>query len=452
MAALLPVGPRHSPAYQLLVLTIPTVDPSKSSSYKVADQNGFYIQYQDGTAAEGDYITDSLAIGGATLKSLEMGLAYNSTLFQGLLGIGYDVNEASDSSGSSSSGTGQTPFIYPSIIDTMVSQGLISAKAYSLYLDDLQASTGSIIFGGIDTDKFHGSLLEMPIVPDTSENGTKVYAEFTVALTSFSITGQTGNTTNLTKGGYDAPVVLDSGTTITYLPQQLAALVYDELNAVEDTTGNIFVDCDILTSAPKMTFNFGFGGSSGVSIQVPVDEMIFDLSVLSLQGYAPPNLPFSNVCALGITGQTEEPFVLGDTFLRSAYVVYDLKNNLIAIAQTNFNSTTSNIVDFSASATAIPNVSGVASNVAVTETATGGLPVGGGHTATTSITGKVTAVSKSSSGSSATGTGSSTSSTGSSTSKSAAVGSVPTFDMTSLAVFGLSGAFAVLGGGWFIAW
>lgn len=421
-----------------------TFDPSKSSSYKDVDPNGFYIQYGDGTAAEGDYITDNLQIGGATIKALEMGLAYNSTLFTGLLGIGYDLNEASDSPSGQ-----QAPFVYPSIIDTMVNQSLISTKAYSLYLDDLQASTGSIIFGGVDSDKYHGDLLQIPIVPDTYENGTKVYAEFTVALTSFSITGQAGNTTNLTKGEYDAPVVLDSGTTLSYVPTRLATLIYEELNAVDDTqnSGLVFVDCGILTNAPKTTFNFGFGGSNGVSIQVPVDEMVFDLSGLfSLDGYSTPELPFSNACALGINGQDQEPFILGDTFLRSAYVVFDLKNNAIAIAQTNFNSTTSSIVDFQADATAIPNVSGVASNVAVTETATGGLPIGGGHTATSEVTGKVTTA-----GATKSATGSSTSSTGSSTIKNAAVGSVPAFDMTALMVFGLSGVFAVLGGGWFLA-
>lgn len=371
---------------------------------------------------------------------MEMGLAYNATLFTGLLGIGYDLNEASDDPQGD-----QNPFVYPSIIDTMVSQGLISTKAYSLYLDDLQASTGSIIFGGVDSDKYHGNLLQMPIVPDTYENGTKVYAEFTVALTSFSITGQNGNTSNLTQGEFNAPVILDSGTSLTYVPQRLAALIYDKLGAVDDTdnSGLVFVDCDILTSAPKTTFNFGFGGSNGVSIQIPVDEMIFGLSGLfSLDGYATPDLPFSNVCALGVNGQTEEPYILGDTFLRSAYVVYDLKNNLIAIAQTNFNSTTSSIVDFTASATAIPNISGVASSVAVTETATGGLPVGGEHTATSGVTGKATAT--------GTGSSSSTSST-SGSSKSAAAGSVSAFDATALMVFGLSSVFAVLGGGWFLA-
>lgn len=372
-----------------------------------------------------------------------MGLAFNSTLFTGLLGIGYDLNEASDSPS-----VEQDPFVYPSIIDTMVSQGLISTRAYSLYLDDLQASTGSIIFGGIDSDKYHGDLLQIPIVPDTYENGTKVYAEFTVALTSFSMTSQEGNTTSLTNGEYDAPVILDSGTTLTYLPTRLANLIYKNTNAVDDTenSGLVFVDCNILTDAPKTTFNFGFGGSSGVSIQVPVDEMVFSLEGLfSLDGYAATQLPFSNSCALGINGQDEEPFILGDTFLRSAYVVYDLKNNLIAIAQTNFNSTTSSIVDFQASATAIPNVSGVASSVAVTETATGGLPVGGGHTATSGVTGKATTA-----GATKSATGSSTSST-STTSKSAAIRLVPAFDMTAFMVFSLSGAFAVLGGSWFLA-
>lgn len=421
-----------------------TYDPSKSLSYKDVDPNGFSIQYGDGTAAQGDYITDDLEIGGATIKALEMGLAFNSTLFTGLLGIGYDLNEASNSL----SGDGNS-FVYPSIIDTMVNQSLISTRAYSLYLDDLQASTGSIIFGGIDSDKYHGDLLQLPIVPDTYENGTKVYAEFTVALTSFSMTGQEGNTTNLTTGQYDAPVILDSGTTLTYVPTRLANLIYEHLNAVDDTqnSGLVFVDCNILTDAPKTTFNFGFGGSNGVSVQVPVDEMVFSLEGLfSLNGYAAPQLPFSNPCALGINGQDQEPYILGDTFLRSAYVVYDLKNNLIAIAQTNFNSTTSSIIDFQASATTIPNVSGVASNVAVTETATGGLPIGGGgHTATSEVTGKVTTA-----GATKSATGSSTSSTGSA-SKSAAVGTVPAFDMTALMVFGLSGAFAVLGGGWFLA-
>lgn len=38
-------------------------------------------------------------------------------------------------------------------------------------------------------------------------------------------------------------------------------------------------------------------------------------------------------------------WILGDTFLRSAYVVYDYSKNEISIAQTEFNSTKDHIVE-----------------------------------------------------------------------------------------------------------
>lgn len=47
--------------------------------------------------------------------------------------------------------------------------------------------------------------------------------------------------------------------------------------------------------------------------------------------------------------------ILGDTFLRSAYVVYDLVNLKAAIAQTVFNATDSNVVTFASSGAAVPS-------------------------------------------------------------------------------------------------
>jgi hypothetical protein len=375
-----------------------------------------------------------------------MGLASNSTIPMGILGIGYDLDEASDDAE-----TEIKPFIYPSIIDTMVSQGLISSKAYSLYLDDLEASTGSIIFGGLDSDKYHGTLLQIPIVPDTLTNGSKVYAEFSVALTGFGITSQSGSTTNFNTQSEAA--ILDSGTTVTYLPDRLVDQLIQAINAVDDSqgTGNIFVDCDIRNNA-SMTFNYGFGGANGVVIKVPVSELVFDLSgAFSLGPYSVPDLPLSNACALGILpggSESDGPFILGDTFLRSAYVVYDISNNLIALAQTNFNSTTSSVVDFKAGATSIPNVSGVASSAQVTQTATGAI----GPQKTATATGSKTTSAGTTTGTTTTSTSTSTGSSATQTqSKSAATGLVPAFDVRSLFVLVISIAFAALGSGLFLA-
>lgn len=50
--------------------------------------------------------------------------------------------------------------------------------------------------------------------------------------------------------------------------------------------------------------------------------------------------------------------LLGDFFLRSAYVVYDLTNNRIGIAQSNYNSSKSNIVEVPSGAASIPQITG----------------------------------------------------------------------------------------------
>ncbi|KUJ13704.1 acid protease [Mollisia scopiformis] len=421
-----------------------TFDSSKSSSFKVVDANGFDISYADNSGAQGDYVTDDFTIGGSTIKALEMGLAYNVTLQTGLMGIGYDKNEASDS-------TDGDGFIYPSIIDQMMSQGLINTKSYSLYLNDYEASTGSIIFGGLDADKYHGKLLQVPIVPDEYSNGTQVYAEFSVAMTGFGITTNAGNTTNFTISSYQTPAILDSGTTLTYLPNRLVEDIYNAIGAEEDEDGNAYVDCSVRDNNPDMTFNFGFGGASGLTIAVPANELIFDLTgIFSTGGIDPGTGGSGGTCALGIMpGDSEEsdgPYILGDVFLRSAYVVYDLQNNLIALAQTNFNSTTSSIVEFQASATTIPNVSGVASSAQVTETNTGILG-GGGGPKTTSATGTATTDGSKTTSTSGTGTGASTSNT----SKSAATGTVPAFDIKALFVLGISSVFTVLGASFILA-
>lgn len=55
----------------------------------------------------------------------------------------------------------------------------------------------------------------------------------------------------------------------------------------------------------------------------------------------------TRLCRLGITSvvkPTSSPS-LGDTFLRSAYVVYDMTNNEISVAPMNFNAVNSNIVE-----------------------------------------------------------------------------------------------------------
>jgi hypothetical protein len=98
-----------------------------------------------------------------------------------------------------------------------------------------------------------------------------------------------------------------------------------------------------------------------------MDELVLDLT----NGPAPTftSGPYSGqeACEFGIQNFTEAPFLLGDTFLRSAYVVYDLVNNEVGIAATDFNATTSNIVAFPSAGATIPSSTPAPNQESVTD-------------------------------------------------------------------------------------
>lgn len=186
----------------------------------------------------------------------------------------------------------------------------------------------------------------MPIARD-------LYASFKVPLTSLEARSPSGEDT-LTSREFPVPVILDSGTTLSYLPTDLAEQVWREVGAIYSAQVDAaIIPCDMQHS--KGTFTFGFAGPDGPRITVGMDELVLDVT----DGEAPKFLagPYEgqDVCQFGIQNFTSEPYLLGDTFLRSAYVVYDLVNHQVAIAPTNFNSTRSNIVPFPSSGAPIPS-------------------------------------------------------------------------------------------------
>lgn len=307
-----------------------------------------------------------------------MGLAYTSTVNVGIMGIGYTENEAAKT-------------LYPNIVDEMVSQGLINTRAYSLWLDEASSTTGQILFGGIDTAKFSGVLSILPLQP----RHTSTINSFTVAMTGLSV-GTPGKLTTLTTSTFALPVLLDSGTTLTYLPGSLVDAIVEAIGAVDDTSysGSILADCSIRESNPDFVLAYRFGSASGPVINVPLREVIFDIPAAYQDLF---DTEWDSVCYLGIMSSgfsTSAVYLLGDSFLRSAYVVYDIDNDEVAIAQTNFNSGSNAIVEIEKGG-GIPNATGVPDEVTVTASATGRPGVegglGSGHTA--SIRGTATSAS-----------------------------------------------------------
>ncbi|KAI1212442.1 acid protease [Annulohypoxylon truncatum] len=316
-----------------------TYTANSSSTYNYVG-SWFNISYVDGSGATGDYVTDTFTIGGTTLEDFQFGVGYTSSSEQGILGIGYAVNEVQVGRAGKAS--------YENLPMKMKSAGQIQRNAYSLWLNDLDANTGSILFGGVDTAQYTGSLQTLPI---QANNG--VYSEFLITLTSLSV----GNTT--IADNQALAVLLDSGSSLTYLPDDMVEDIYEAVDAQYDSsTGAAYVPCSLAQQTATMDFVF-----SAPTISVDMNELVLDL--VTANGQRPT---FSNgvtACLFGISPAGTGTNVLGDTFLRSAYVVYDLDNNEISLAKTNFNTTESNIEEIP-SGTGIPNATAVSNSVAAT--------------------------------------------------------------------------------------
>lgn len=322
-------------------------DPSASSTYKVSLPGGFNISYADHTGCSGDYVNETVSINGVEVTNQVIGVANVSTIPIGLIGVGFDIGEAICD-------TYACENHYPSIIDTLVAQGKINTAAYSLWLDDLNSSAGSILFGGIDHSKYYEPLTVMDILPShRSADGTPLYEKLFVVWTDLKVSG----IDNLWNSSDTIAALLDSGTSDTYVPSDVFDKIAEEFNIKQG-----YIEC----AARDMgaTFNFTFDGSAVIS--VPIAEFIFEADGATIGGQ--PACPFR----LFASDNTDH-VLLGDTFLRSAYVVYDLQGKTIAIAQTNFNGGAENIVEING---AIPDVTATAVYTpgVTTPTATG--PVG----------------------------------------------------------------------------
>jgi len=285
------------------------------------------------------------------------------------MGIGFDTHESS-------------PRVYPNIIDDMVTQGLINTRAYSLWLDDLQADTGTILFGGYDSGKFSGELAVLPLQVNAATN---VIDTLAVVWSSIAVTDSSGSTLLVTSD-VPAAAVLDSGTTDTIVPPNTFAQLATYFGVINDTNYGYIVNCNI--SSMPGTLDYGFGGQGG-----PVISVLFSELALPLTDAAGNNVTLTSgatACQFGIdvNNQADVPNLFGDTFLRSAYVVYDLDNKQIGIAPTIFGSTKSNVQEIGTGNLA--GVSSIASALSVAQTATGQLAPGLRQTISTGNVAKAT--------------------------------------------------------------
>lgn len=259
---------------------------------------------------------------------------------------------------------------YPTILDNLVSQGRIDTAAFSLYLDSISESHGTFLFGGIDTKKYIGDLATLPLVVDDIHKSDNV-TSYAVDLNGFSVDG-------VSTPSLKTKAIFDTGATLVLLPGRVVKPIYDSLKIVTiKGLPTPFIDCSAASKkGGKTKFKFEFNGKT---IAVPLKEMIIDSFADNQDLFRLFKKEFKGmdkVCMFGIASadnyktQQPDPYgtgastaepeyaLLGDTFLRSAYVVYDLANQQLAVAQAYPKSNESSIVTIKANS-ALPSITGM---------------------------------------------------------------------------------------------
>jgi hypothetical protein len=164
-------------------------------------------------------------------------------------------------------------------------------------------------------------------------------------------------------------VILNSGTTLTYLPENVAQSIMDTFNATYSNSLGYATCCCLLPENSDLSLKFQFGGSGGPTIVVDLNELV--LQTGSNIGFGPGGSPgASDNCVFGVS-ISDSIYLLNDTFLRFAYVVYDLDNKKIALAQSNLNFTSSTVTSIS-EGDGIPGVSSTATAVVASSTSSSG--------------------------------------------------------------------------------
>lgn len=280
-----------------------TFDPSDSSTFTNLNEN-YEIAYEDQSTSQGYWGTDNFGFtsGSPTISDLQFAVVTQTSVEQGgILGIAIEQQES-------------TSLEYPNVPVALANQGVIDKPSYSVYLNNEDATTGTLLFGGIDEAKFSGDLVKLPYSPVVDQS-----AGFFVEIDSVKYPDGSSTSVN----GY---TIFDTGTTLTYFTQEIFQEIGEKFGGqlyVTPKEQYYVVDCSLADEDDVLTYEF-----PGVSIEVPYSDLVMQL-------YYSNGQP-SGQCALLIL--PENLNILGDNFLRHAYLYYDIADQYIGVKQVKYTS------------------------------------------------------------------------------------------------------------------
>lgn len=260
-------------------------EDTKSSTCKNSDEN-FSVYYGSGEVS-GTLTQDVVSIAGLEVRDQFFGAVsqvsddFNGLPNDGLLGLAFGAISQSGK---------------PTFFETLIKRDMLPAPMFSIHLSRNQESGSDVCFGCLDTFKTLGPVEWIPVL-------NKTY--WCVSLDAVVVNSKPVRT--------DLTGIIDSGTTLIYLPASYADEVYAMIPGAKPAPqfGPEFYTYPCST-APNVAFSF--------------DGRRFSISPLDFNlGLAAPNSSdcVGGVLSLGSDGFPPNLAIIGDVFLKSWYTTFD---------------------------------------------------------------------------------------------------------------------------------
>ncbi|KAK5659613.1 hypothetical protein OQA88_817 [Cercophora sp. LCS_1] len=290
--------------------------PQRSYSFKMSKETfGTFNTHSTLVGPiDGLSMTETLEIGNVQVRELPIVNAHpvGNQHWIGRLGLGSAARNNGD---------------YESFIDRLVPSGDISSPAYSIWLNDPEGRSGSLLLGAIDRSRYMEPLVRIPA------NFDHILGQGTFAVSLHSLHG-------IRKSDYSIPVTNTGGLTValdtaevySYLPGGLADSIMGAVGASwDETLARAFIRCDAATDNPAK-IRFVLGGEDSFVLSASVADLIVPQEVTAVEMGLKGQVLKPNQCAFGVQKYREDPwtnnpvYVLGSSLLRRAYMVFDGAN------------------------------------------------------------------------------------------------------------------------------
>lgn len=277
---------------------------SVSSTLQTSKQQ-WSITYGTGNA-KGYLATDNLSIAGMNLKNYKFALAteesddFSSSPFDGLMGLAKEILSNAQS---------------PTPIDALYNEKLVTAPVMGYKLGDATTASskrapvndGEVTFGGVDSAKYTGKLVE---IPNVSKQGF-----YEIPIQGVSVNGKV--IASLSSGRTS---ILDTGTSLMVAPQKDAEAVHAQIpGAKSDGQGGFTVPC-----TTNSTLSFKFGGQEWPLLPR-------DLIFVPLDSNKPKGDCISSLGG-GDVGQQGE-WLVGAAALKRLYFATNAQKNVIGLGK-----------------------------------------------------------------------------------------------------------------------